>query len=104
MENGAPESGLLYEDAEMCIGVERKAENEFEMLLGKNEKVEIVTEYDECVEAPVSQGEKIGTVTYYLGEECLKEYQIVATETIYEKDVRWYFTKIVECYVNNKMA
>ena len=88
----------------MSICVEQDASDGFRMLLGKNEKIEMVAEYEEYVEAPVMQGEKMGTVTYYLGEECVKEYPILASETVDVKDIRWYFTKIVEYYVNNKMA
>ena len=102
VENGVPKQEALYEDAKVSIAVEH--EETCEVLLGKHETVDVITEYEKEVKAPIFCGERIGTVTYYLNEEYIKEYPIVVTETIKEKNVKWYLVKIVEYYINNKLA
>ena len=61
-------------------------------------------DYKDVIEAPVDSGEQIGSVTYYLNEKYIREYPIVDSKTVDEKDMKWYFLKIVDCYINNKMA
>jgi len=46
----------------------------------------------------VEKGREVGSVIYYLDEEEVKIYPIIVTETIREKDMKWYFRKIVEIY------
>ena len=104
VENGVPSRGELYENAEVSIRIAREENDEFKVLLGKQEDVQVVTKYEECLKAPVFSGEQIGTVTYFLNEERIRECPIVVEETIYAKDMKWYFEKIVEYYMNKKMA
>ena len=86
------------------IHIVRDEQDEFELLLRKDEKVDLFADYKDVIEAPVDSGEQIGSVTYYLNEKYIREYPIVVSKTVDEKDMKWYFLKIVDCYINNKMA
>lgn len=103
VKNGVVYKGELYEDAKVSIEV-APDEEAFQMLLGKNEKINCFVDYKESIEAPVSYGEQVGTITYYLNEEFIREYPIVINDVVNKKDMKWYFVKIIEYYVNNKMA
>lgn len=104
VKNGVKNDEALYEDAKVKVQVDKDDKDEFKMLLGKEEKVDVFADYKEILEAPVYVGEQIGTVTYYLNEKYIREYPIIVSESVYEKDMRWYFIKLVDYYINNKMA
>ena len=78
----------------------------FCMLLGKEEKTEKIVDYQKTVEAPVKQGDEVGDISYYLGEELIVTYPIVTMETVNQKTLTWYFSEIVEQYmcIEKKMA
>ena len=98
VENGVPNNQELF--GESYAELEIHNDDEFlEILLGKEEKINVVADYDTSLIAPVNAGEQIGTVTYYLGEEIVKEYPIVTVNSIKEKDMKWYFCEIVEKYL-----
>ena len=86
------------------IHIVRDEQDEFELLLRKDEKVDLFADYKDVIEAPVDSGEQIGSVTYYLNEKYIREYPIVVSKTVDEKDMKWYFIKIIDCYINSKMA
>ena len=67
-------------------------------------EAKIFIDYKDVIEAPVDSGEQIGSVTYYLNEKYIREYPIVVSKTVDEKDMKWYFIKIIDCYINSKMA
>ena len=78
----------------------------FRILLGKKEKTEKIVDYQKTVEAPVKQGDEVGDISYYLGEELIVTYPIVTMETVNQKTLTWYFSEIVEQYmcIEKKMA
>ncbi len=104
VENGVTNQSDFYENAKVSIAVNQESDKEFKMLLGKDENLQSIVNYEEYLEAPVIEGEQIGAVTYYLNEEFVREYPIVVTETVEKKNMKWYFIKIVDYYINNKMA
>ncbi len=104
VKNGVTNQCDFYENALASITVDRESYKEFKMLLGKDENLQTIVNYEEYLEAPVIEGEQIGAVTYYLNEEFVREYPIVVTETVEKKNMKWYFIKIVNYYINNKMA
>ena len=105
VENGIPEDKTLYGESYVKIGVKEEREP-YQMLLGKQEKIEKIVDYSEVLHAPVEKGEELGNVQYYLGETMISEYPIVALEKVEEKDPAWYFERIFERYmwIEKKMA
>ncbi|MEE0265572.1 MAG: D-alanyl-D-alanine carboxypeptidase family protein [Acutalibacteraceae bacterium] len=51
---------------------------------GKNKEVTYKVTIPESLTAPVNKGDKLGSVTFYLGKEKLKEYPIVAAHLVEE--------------------
>ena len=100
VEKGIPENGGLFETA--VTGVKLKAGKEDEsipLLLRKDEKAVVETDLREELKAPVQAGEEVGTVTYRLGDEIVKQYPVVAVQTVREKNIGWYFRKITDRYL-----
>ncbi len=101
VENGIPDNQGLYGSSYAKLEVDGD-DNILELLIGKEEDIEIMTEYEEIITAPAIEGAQVGKVTYYLKEEIVKEYPIVITRSVEEKTVRWYFVKIMEKYLVKK--
>ncbi len=96
--NGVPESGKLFEEAKVSTMVEGSLD-EIYVLAKNDEKIDYIIEQEEAIEAPVKEGTQLGEVTYYLGENKLASYPIVAEKEIKEKDFSWFWSKIFEMYV-----
>ncbi len=94
--NGIPKTGRLFD--EMRIPVKIKKKEEVSALLHHEEKIQVKVEQKEILEAPVDNGEEVGTITYYLEGEKIAEYPIVSGCGVKEKDFAWCFRKIVELY------
>lgn len=93
---GIPKTGRLFDEAQ--ISVELKKQEEVSALMHHEETIQVKVEQKEILEAPVTHGEEVGKVTYYLEDEKIAEYPIVSTSSVKEKDFTWYFRKIVELY------
>ncbi len=74
-------------------------DRELKVLLRKDEKVQVEVEQISQKSAPVSASEKTGTVTYYLGENVLKQYDIVTVEGIEEETVFWWIEVLERLYL-----
>ncbi len=59
------------------------------MLLGGDEGVEIKTEVKDSLTAPVSKGDVVGSVRYLLEGEEIASYEVVAGESVRERDLNW---------------
>ena len=93
---GIPKTGRLFDEAQ--ISVELKKQEDVSALMHHEETIQVKVEQKEILEAPVTHGEEVGKVTYYLEDEKIAEYPIVSTSSVKEKDFTWYFRKIVELY------
>ena len=89
VEGGIPESGELFDTAYATLKIDTGDTDEFQLLLRSDEKVEINTELKEQIVAPVMQGEKVGSVSYYLDGEKIKEYSILVEKNVQKKDLSW---------------
>jgi len=79
-EGNRPESGL-FEDVTVNLEVEH-AEPSFQILAAEDEEIHAKIEKKKALEAPVEKGQCIGTLTYYIDDEVIKEYFIVTGENI----------------------
>lgn len=98
VEDGVPNSQELFGVSKVDLKVDASGEEELKVLLREDETVEVKMQLPHVLPAPVEKGEKVGSVTYYLDEEVVKEYPVVAVEDVQEKNIRWYFVKIMEKY------
>ena len=96
--DGVPNSENLFEDGAIQLKVDSREEDTLQLLLRKDEDVEVKVNYEHILEAPVQVGDKVGEVSYYLNGENVKSYAIVASDSVEKKDLPWYFEKISKLY------
>ena len=66
---------------------------------GKSKEVTYKLDINEEVTAPINKGDKVGTLTFYLGKEKLKEYPVVATHLVEEMNFSLVLKLLFECFV-----
>lgn len=98
VEGGIPENASMYEDAYARLKVDCGDEG-LKLLLREDEAVEIKTQMEKNLEAPLREGTKVGSVSYYLEGEKVEEYPIVLESSVEKKTLSWYFMKIAEMYL-----
>lgn len=99
VQDGVPLGGNLFGVATTGMKVDLAGEEEKLSILLKNEEnVTIQVDIKEKLQAPVIKGEEVGRVTYYLGDEILKQYPVVTTQTIGKKNIAWYFNQVWKMY------
>ena len=100
VKGGIPKNDRLFLDAYAKLRVGKEEEQDFRILLHQEETTELRLELAETLEAPVQEGEKVGEVICYLGEEELCRYPIVLDETIEKKNMSWCFSKLLRQYLH----
>ena len=99
VQDGVPLDENLFGVATTGMQVDLAGEEEKLSILLKNEEnVTVQVDIKEKLQAPVIKGEEVGRVTYYLGDEILKQYPIVTTQTIQKKNIAWYFNQVWKMY------
>lgn len=66
---------------------------------GKNKDIAYKLNVNEEVTAPINKGDKVGTLTFYIGKEKLKEYPIVATHLVEEMNFSSVLQLLFKCFV-----
>ena len=92
--DGIPTTDELFGMAN--INVEVKKDGELSILKKKNESIEVYVEQEETLRAPVSKGTLVGKINFCLNGEKVAECQIVTSEEIMKKDMKWYWREMVE--------
>lgn len=69
------------------------------LLLRADENVRVVYQIPSTLEAPVQEGQQVGKVQYFLGEELLKEYPVYAQRQVNEINYEWCLKKVEEEYL-----
>ena len=113
IENGIPLDQNLYseaavmpvlgtkeeeEDTESGLNIDSSA-GELNVLLSEEEEVEMKAEQENTLKAPVTKGDRAGSVVYTLNGEVIKEYPLLINETIDKKNYTWVFGKILLKYI-----
>jgi len=65
------------------------AKGETELLVAKGEEIKVVYQVKQTLDAPVEADLYIGKVCIIVGEETLREYEVLTTESIAEIDFFW---------------
>lgn len=99
VENGIASDGSLSGQSVAKVRLDTE-DTELQVLLGEQEEVKISVTEENTLTAPVTEGELVGTVTYYLGERQLKEYPLVACSDVEEKTVKWYLRKVITYWLD----
>ncbi len=98
VENGVPNKGHIFDEAYTGLCIESDENEELKVLLRTDETVEVEYNLPNELEAPISYGKKVGSVSYYLNGVKIKEYSIVANSSVQRKDLSWYFQQLAKMY------
>lgn len=90
--NAKPDGWVLYQEQSISPQV---SDNVLKVLKKESEKIRIAYDLPSQLEAPIEKGEKIGHVKYYLEEQCIGTYEIVADKSVEELTEKWYFEYIL---------
>ena len=100
--NGNRQDSGLFE--EITVGIEVDSmESAFRVLAAEEEEIHAEIEKSTLLEAPVEKGQKIGTLTYYLGEEIIREFSIITSEKISRITYKDVLIKLVKQFLNFEM-
>lgn len=93
MQNGAE----LFEPVTVNIRV-KDGENDFLYLMKEGEKIHAEISRKSMLTAPVKEGENVGNLTYYMNEKPIKTYELVTTEVIEKKSLKYVVQSIFREY------
>ena len=92
--DGVPQAGSPDGHAFVTVEIEPNGKKELQLLLREDEQVRVKIDTADSLDAPVQPGTLVGTVTYQLGDEIVKIYHLVTTESVALRDFRWYLQYI----------
>ena len=87
-ERGIEKGNEFGGDAKIPVKI-ADADKEFKVLLREGEKVDITCDVKKKLAAPVEEGKKVGTVTYTLDGEVLRQFSVVTAQSTERKDAGW---------------
>lgn len=79
-ERGIEKGNEFGGDAKIPVKI-ADADKEFKVLLREGEKVDITCDVKKKLAAPVEEGKKVGTVTYTLDGEVLRQFSVVTAQS-----------------------
>ncbi len=89
----------IGEIATTSLGFAEKREDlTVPLLMRQDESVEIIYDLPSQLAAPVAQGQKVGSVSYYMDGILLKTYPVYVMESVPEIDFSWCLEKILGIY------
>ncbi len=96
VRNGiAGEEGTPYEEASVSVTLKAKEES-LSCLLCEEDQVEVKTQVESVLEAPVAEGAEVGSVSYYLNGNLLKSYTVCTDAAVEERSFRWILEYIIK--------
>ncbi len=72
-------SGKPYADAYVPVRVEDRGEKDLSCLLAETDQIEVKTQIEKKLQAPVMENTEVGTVCYYLNGKLFRRYPVVTT-------------------------
>jgi D-alanyl-D-alanine carboxypeptidase (penicillin-binding protein 5/6) len=85
----AGEDASPYEEASVPVYLDNGGESSLPYLLSESDDIEIETQIAESLTAPVEQGEQVGTVTYYLNGQIIRQYPVLTGEDVKPITYKW---------------
>ena len=68
-------------------------------LLCDSDRIEIRTEVKKEMNAPVNEGDSAGKVTYYLNGQIIRQYEVLAKETVDKRTLTRIVGYVVGCFL-----
>ena len=68
------------------------------VLLKKGEKIEVVCQMEDCLQAPVEAGTEVGSIRYLIGSELYRIEYIVTRNTVLRIDFKWCLKQVLKSY------
>lgn len=99
--DGIPESGRPNDTAYLDLKVDALGNESEKRLLREDEKVTIEIVLPNSLTAPVSIGEEVGKLNYYLSGEVIKEYPVIAGDTVERINYLWVLNYLLELFSIN---
>ena len=100
--NGIPNNDLLSGDSTVSLKVNLPKKiidsGELKLLLRDDVEIKVDMTVKENVVAPVAAGEEVGSVKYYLNDEIIREFEVVTSESVAKRTLKWCTDQIVERY------
>lgn len=97
--NAEPENGRLYQEVTVPLEVK---EQEIVVLKRDGEEVRAIYDVPKNLQAPIKEGQKVGSVTYYLGERQIAEIPICAGKSVKELEPSWYQEYLMKLFFMKK--
>lgn len=94
VNEGYRKESELFEEISVHLKVE-DAESYFQVLVCEEETVHAKMKKKTMLKAPVRKGQTVGTLTYYVNEEPVRQYSIVTDENISRISYQNIFVKII---------
>lgn len=96
VRNGiAGERGTPFEEAQVPVTLQTEEES-LPYLLCEEDQVEVKTRVELVLDAPVEEGEQVGTVSYYLNGELIKSYAVCTDTAIEKRSFLWILEYILK--------
>lgn len=100
VENGIDRtSGKPYEEAYVPVRVDDRGETELSYLLSDRDKIEVKTQTARTLQAPVEADAQIGTVSYYLNGDLVRQYPVVTTQDVEARTYGFICTYLIQTYL-----
>lgn len=100
VENGIDRtSGKPYEEAYVPVRVDDRGEKELSYLLSDRDKIEVKTQTARTLQAPVEADAQIGTVSYYLNGDLVRQYPVVTTQDVEARTYGFICTYLIQTYL-----
>lgn len=87
VKNAANQAYSLLENKKVPLYMEKQ---EIHVLKADWEKIEVKAEYPKEIEAPVTCGQTLGYVSYYLDGNLIKEIPVKAKESVKKREIGWF--------------
>jgi len=98
VRNGiAGEDGTPFEEAQVAVTLQ-KEEDGLRYLLCEEDQVEVKTQIETALDAPVAAGTQVGDVSYYLNGELIRQYAVCTDFAVEERSFLWilgYLSKLI---------
>ena len=97
VEGGIAESGSIFDNEYVNLKVDTEGRS-LHVLLRTDEEVEVKYDMPTQLKAPLTEGEKVGSASYYLNGEKIEELDIVIERSVQKKELSWYLERIAKAY------
>lgn len=96
VRNGiAGKDGTPFEEAKVSVTLQKEGEG-LRYLLCEADQVEIKTQVETVLDAPVAAGTQVGNVSYYVNGELVKQYAVCTDTGVEERSFLWILMYLIK--------